>query len=323
MDQSAKFSDIYISNYSVIPVNDSNIIDSPQYLKKDIRISRDNINYQIINEHCIFTVNGLYHNSFLNNQIIIKDAYKSMQISKQNNIGIYSFRNVGKITRISLTEDKVFPNGDGTAFVQVDQDITNKRIFIVIAGYFHVIDNDIFYQTGPNTFKIDFNKMSLLDRYFELKEFIDLSSLPLTFPIGNPDLVNVEQLLEDDNLKAMLLFSQSFIVILDTPNIQINRLGNVKKTGFPGQYISYSEPKYPLVNGLGRHCEYIKEKEELFLKDRPYNKDQWIISVYNNIVYNRLYSTTLANYLENTDGNLRPAYPGEYSDAYFLEIKKI
>lgn len=324
MDQSAKFSDIYISGYHVLPVNDSNIEDCPVFLKKDIRLYKQNSNYQLLNEHCLFTVNGFYHNSFLNDQIIIKDAYKSMLISKQHQIGIYSFRNVGKINKVTLTDEMLFTNNDMTVTINLPNiDFINKQIFIIIGGYFHILDNIIFSQVGTNSFKIDFNRFSLLDRFFELKKFIDISNLGLTFPINNPELVNINELHSDVVLKNILKLSQSFIVVLDTPSIEINKLFNIKKTGFPGQYISYKEPIYPLVSGWGRHAEYIKEKEERFLSDRPFNMDQWAVHIRDNIVYNRLYSSTLKNYLDNTNGDLRPAYPGELSDAYFLEIKKI
>jgi hypothetical protein len=127
----------------------------------------------------------------------------------------------------------------------------------------------------------------------------------------NSEMVTIDQLVSDENIKSYLSLSQSFIIVLDTPNITLNRQ-YVKKTGMPGKYITYKEPLYPLVLGLGRHAEYWSIKED----------GQYSLSVHDNIIENKQFDTLLTSSLTNTDNDRRPNTPTMLSDAYLLQILK-
>jgi hypothetical protein len=105
--------------------------------------------------------------------------------------------------------------------------------------------------------------------------------------------------------------SQSFIVVLDCPEVY-QEVNYVRKTGFPGCYIAYTDPKYPLVTGLGRHNEYWYRLEN----------DQYIMTVYDNAVSNRIYNT-VDPYFQNSIGSSElPTDPVYLSGAYLLMIAR-
>jgi hypothetical protein len=166
-----------------------------------------------------------------------------------------------------------------------------------------------FYPTGDNLFKVDFNNLNMLDRFYELLKYIDLSSLPISFSINNETQISKEQLLTNENLIALLGLSQSFIVIVDTPKLDISRC-YVKRIGIPGNYSTYVKPELPLVCGLGRYVEYWSVEE-----DGVHN-----LSVYDNIVENYLYDTNLS--MSSVDDSNDPRRSHRVSDAYFIKISK-
>jgi hypothetical protein len=313
MTATVKNRDAFKAGYTITPVSNSNDSTAPDIFKHNIRLTRSNVSYSTLHRNCLVSVNGFYHITDTDNinGVMVFDAMKSLKHSKQNQIGITSFKDIAEISLHPFKREMLTLNNDGTVRVNLPFDTTNKTVMFSIAGYLNYQNDLNFFMVGDNLFKLDFNNMSLLDRYFECKKYIDLSSLPLEFSPNNQNQISLEQLLSDENLIALMLLSQSFIVVLDTPSIVVNKQ-YVKKTGLPGMYIYYKEPIYPLVVGYGRHAEYWS-----FIEDGHY-----AVNVLDNVVENRIYTTTLINDLTSADNSRRPDSPDQYSDAYFIEIKK-
>jgi hypothetical protein len=193
--------------------------------------------------------------------------------------------------------------------VKINQVLTNKSVLAVIGGYLVPPDSGLVTRVSDNEFQIDFQNLPLLQRYYESSGYIDLSSLGLTSSGRNPSQISVQELLSDTVLMKYLTLSQSFFVVLDAPELFVNRLF-VKKTGTPGMFISFVEPQYPLCVGNGRMPEYWPRKEE----------DRWSLSAYDQYNRQKLFDTTDPMRLASVSSVSLPYDPDFYFGASLVEI---
>jgi hypothetical protein len=313
--RTAQFKDAFKAGYAVTPVTPSNLESSaiPAEEKTCVRLTRQAPVTSYLNfvEHCLVSVNGLYHLIDTDGVkgVLVNDAMKSLKRSGQNQIGIYSFNNVCAIKQVPLKNCLTEMIAPGQARLSLDEDLTGKSVFLVLGGYLYAFDHASFSQVSDSTFKINFNAMPLLDRYFESNKYLDLSSLPMSSTPANEAQISVADILSDAWLLAYMALSQSFFVILDTPELFLQKQF-IKRSGLPEMYISFSAPIYPLVLELGRHPEYWSTLED----------GQWSVTIYDNLVANRLYHTIKKGELTSADLANESSNAGRISSAYFLEI---
>lgn len=259
----AKYADAFHAGYKMLPVNASVAIDSqlPLGEKKDLYLTRDNTDYLAFGKNCLINVNGFFHYMETDEKgIYVKEAMRSLVLSKQNHIGILSFKDLGNIECVPITDDMIY-NVNGTAgfsrqlYLDLKRDLTNKSVMLVIAGYLHALDFTTFYRVSASRFAVDIGNLPLLERYFESKKYIDYSSLPLERTAKNPDQIDIQNFYGDGTLRKFFTLPQSFFVILDNPDLFIDR--RYLETGkLPDTYLTEEEPIYPVVTGYGKHANY-------------------------------------------------------------------
>jgi hypothetical protein len=197
----------------------------------------------------------------------------------------------------------------GQVNITLPQDLSGKTVLLVMGGYLHTVGDEMIQRIAENTFRVDFLKLPLLERYYESKQYLDLSELNLSStPLNEHQIINAE-LLTTRVLDAYLTLSQSFAVILDCEEVYTQKKF-IKRTGFPDMYIAYDEPVYPLVTNLGRHPEYWSTHED----------EQYSVTIYDSVIDNKLFNTTQTELLKSVDASRRSTRPGNISPAYFLEI---
>jgi hypothetical protein len=316
--RSAKFRDAYVAGYKTKSVHPLYGENSAPDTRSAVLLTRNNptVDYTDFHNHCLVSVNGFYHMIDTNGTdgILVKDAMKSLRVSNQNQMGILSFKKIGSIKYIPITEDMISKHTltepyRSSMYLTIDEDLTNKSALLVIGGYLHVNDNLTYTQVGVSEFKIDFSNYPILDRFYESSNYLDMSSLPLSTTPRNKSQIDINELTGDACMKAFMTLSQSFFVIVDAPELVTNKQ-YIKRSNLFGMYTSYITPTCPLVTGLGRHPEYIARIED----------GQYSITVQDNTVQNRIYNTALPNNLPSVANNNLPSIPQSASTAYFLEI---
>lgn len=314
----AYFADAFSSGYQIdmIGRNTSLDADIPRDQKTDLVVSRKlkNTNMADVNKYCLFSVNGFYHFDETDGEYsYVHDGGKSCLMSRQNTIGLYSFYNIGEIKKIPLTSEMV-TGAVGTslrerAFIQLDEDTTDKTVLLVIGGYLILPTTGLLTKTGTDLFTLQMDKISLLDRYFESRRFIDYSSLGLDLNDTNDALINANQINEAAQVRAYLTLSQSFAVVIDTPEIFTTKTV-VTTDPYPGMFTSYENPRFPLVLGKGRVAEYYKH----------YENRRWSVKVSNSYNPQYLYSTIDIGNHDNVSDQEIPSSMPTRSHAYLLKL---
>lgn len=316
-NRAARFMDAFRAGYAVRPYNALYGDNTSQADKIDALLTRTSpiANYSVFYNTTLVSVNGFYHRTDTNTTdgIVVYKAAQSVKQSNQNQMGLLTFEGMCTIQTVPFTESMIYRQDvniplSQAAYINTGVDLTDKSVLFIIGGYMHFI-KDIVTQVGLSSFKVDFSNYPLLDRFYEMREHLNTSSFDLSTTTVNPDQISVEELQTDENIKALLLMSQSFMVVLDTPHIYTEK-NYVRGTGYPASYIAYSTPNRSLVTGLGRHNEYWYREED----------GQYILTVYDNAVSNRIYNTVNPYFQNSVSDSELPTDPIYLSGAYYLEI---
>lgn len=317
--RAARYMDAFRAGYSITPYSAIYGANVPVSDRVDALLTRSSpvVDYMTFFNTTLVSVNGFYHRTDTNGSsgIVVYKATQSLKKSNQNQMGLLSFHGMCNITTHTITSGMIEPLSAGTdlsdgLYIHTDLNLTNKSALFVIGGYLHT-PSSLITKVGDGSFRLDIPNYPLFDRFYEMKHHLDISGFDLSVSSVNKNQVSVEELQTDENITALLTMSQSFIVVLNCPEVY-TEVNYVRKTGIPGSYIAYTDPKYPLVTGLGRHTEYWYRHED----------GQYALTVYDNAVSNRIYNT-VDPYFENSIGDSElPTDPVYLSGAYLMMIAR-
>lgn len=311
------YNDLYNAGYKVQLVHRQAAVDSqlPDSEKQDALVTRPLTDYQKFYESCLVTVNGFVHmTDYGTDGVRILDAGRTNWISNEHHIGVMSFREIGKLTHIPITEDMVHCQPESKlydgAFIQLPEDIGDRVPLLVVGGYLQILD-DSYFVAGERSICVKMKKLAYIDRFFSSRKYIDMSSVEAlcTRDTRNPDHFAYKELVSDPVLKKYLTLSQSFVVLVDTDNLFVE-LHKLEYTRLPGRYYAYQQPRWPLMTELGRLPAYVADREE----------DTWVVSLFDNLTEQRRYHSYEYQSELSLDGARITSMPYIYSPGYLLEI---
>lgn len=264
-----RYNDVFRAGYKVKPVgNKISVSSSISHNKKEhLLLTKDKISYSDFYQHCLVNVNGYFHiTDFSTEGIYVNDANKTLIHSNRNEMGILNFKDVGKlqIKRITNSMIKRQLNSiplSNKVYIKLPQAIGNRIPILVLGGYMNVMDPNLFHIVNEDTICLNFMNYNFIDRYFESKEVIDLSSLPIEKYDRNPNQLDLDNFYSDSVIKAYLTLSQSFIVLVETNNFFIDKV-SVENTKMPGILMTQQKPIYPLIGGNGQLLNYWYQYED-------------------------------------------------------------
>lgn len=283
----------------------------------DLKVSRPfyDTDAQTIYDYCLMSVNGFFHSMDTDSQYCyIKDGAKSAQKCNDNHVGILSFLDVGKIKRVPINPDNIYPRAVGDLlrdrlYFTVDDDLTGKSCFLVLGGYLIFPDETSFLQTGQRTFSLNLTELSILEKLMESSFYLDLSPLGLSKRIDEPSTINAQEFFTDAVIKKYLTLSQSYLVIVDTDNLFTNK-HFIQQTGSPGKLASYVYPALPLIVNYGKAAEYWRNQEG----------SHWSVTVRDSFLRNFVLSHKEAKHHLNITAQNIPNRTYYNSRAFLLEI---
>lgn len=314
-----KYSDAVRSGYKIQPtkVGVNYPANYPVTEQRDLVVTRPHYNtdLSLIHTHCLVSVNGYIHRTDTDgNHFYVYDGADTQRRCSENHMGITSFLDVGRLMKepIDLTTVHGINPTDPLKtrlYFTSKVDSTNKTPVLILGGHMVFIQENIFWQTSEFTYALNPTALPLLERYFQARSQLDYSSVRLPTLASNPDLVNINSFYSDDNLKSILSMSQTFLVLIDTPELLVNRI-HLRKSSLPGMITSYQDPTYPLITGDGRLAEYWKTQED----------GHWSMTVYDSQINNYIFRTVKEKDLVNITNQRLPYDPSDVSRGYLLQL---
>ena len=263
----------------------------------------------------IVTVNGLLHMTQTDGTyLFIKNGAVTTRMSQEAYIGIISFYGIGSIEKIPITNEMIYEEIVGRSLferldIELPQSAIGKTVLLSVGGYLWLPEPEICWMSSPDTLSISLEKSPYLNRYYESRDFIDLSSLNLTVDPSNPGLVSVSEITSDATIRKYLTLSQSFVMVLDAPSIFYRR-HYIESMGVPGNFVTHQNPMYPLVTGYGRLAEYWKRYED----------DHWAINISHGHLNNHLLDYRDQDTIDIINAQRYPNRTYQRSRGYLLEI---
>lgn len=317
--KSAKYSDAIRSGYKV-NLTKIGVVTPDNYPASelhDLVISRPTFStdLSLIHSHCLVSVNGYYHMTDTDgSKAYVYKGADSQRKSRVNHVGILSFLDIGALTKVKLNKDLIYPQ-QSTAplseriYFDITQDLTNKSVFLILGGYLVFPSENVFWQSGEHTFALDINQIPYPQRIYESSHYLDLTDLGLTDLHINPEAINTDELYSDRVLKNYLTMSQSFLVIVDKPNLITNKI-HLRHAHLPGMFTSYQDPTLPLIVNYGKVAEYWKTFED----------QHWSVTVEDSFFRNFVLSEQPIYQMQTLNGNMLPNQPFWHSQGHLLEI---
>lgn len=266
----AKFANAVQAGYTInIAASGLNYkINYPKSAMPDLKLTRDQFetNMSLLETHCLTTVNGFIHDCKVNKkEAFIINGATTGRMSDSNHVGIYSFVDIGKLTKIRLDPLNIVPMEKNSTLMEkicftVKADLTNKSYFLVLGGYLVLPQENLFFQTGENTFSLNLNKLPYVERLLESYTLLDLTDLGLIPPNIDPNGFDINAVRSDAVIKKYMTLSQSFLVVVDTEQLFIDKKV-IMRAAFPGQFICHDDPVYPVIGGHGKFFEFWKQQE--------------------------------------------------------------
>jgi hypothetical protein len=276
---------------------------------------RTNTDVSLLHRKALVTVNGYLHMTDTDGtKLWVLDAGKSLRHSKGNQLGIISFNKIGDIKKIPLKDAMLSGASGGRSLmehidIRLDEPIGNRSFMLSIGGYLQLPEASICWQSGDSGISLCLDRIPYVERYFESSKYLDLKALGLEVLPDSPGTINLEQLKSDEVIMRYMTLSQTFVVLVDIPNLFYRRI-YLRSSNLPGMYTSYQEPVYPQITGYGKMSEYWKTHEDGY----------WFVNIMDGVTPNYVFSYRGFNDPEVINSNRLPGRTYQHSGGYMLEI---
>lgn len=321
----AVFSDAFASGFIVDAIDymradNENIpaADKPHLVVKPANpVDREDYDYLLLRQKVLANVNGFYHRTAADSKgYYILDGNKSLLKSGRNQVGLYSFGTFTPLEIRDIEDDmlslEIDPLTNMVAKVHIrftDCNLCEKTPILFLGGYMVMIDQKYLFLTNTNILTLKVSQYPFLERYFESEPYLDFGQFNIPNPTTNDDWVQESMFLREDYIRNYLTMRQSFLVMVDAQRL-ITEFTYPQKQTVPHNFISYEEPKWPLVTGRGKH--------EVFWKQ--YEDGVWSLNCSDTYQRNYIYQTTSKADRNGVDRGLKMHMAGQYGSARFLKL---
>lgn len=283
----------------------------------DLYIYRFGVPLETLRKRSLVTINGYMHPHVpYYDGIAVVGGGSQHKLIGELTVGLLSFSKVADLQMVPITEDKITRYQPGVPYsnkvvLDLGRDLRNKSVIVVIGG-FPLISSPLVSIVGDESgvITIDTRTFDVVRHVNNSIGDINLESCGLVTPDpikGIPPL-SASYLRSDIFMLKYLTLPQSFIVVVDTPTLVVEKT-TVPPTGLPSRHISMFEPNLPIMDSDGRVLEYWISPQ-----NGPY-----IIMSRDNYYKQYLYETT-QQYEPNDHTRVLPVSGFEPQSLDFLKI---
>lgn len=280
-----------------------------------LHISKVGVAAKTLSDYALTIVNGYLHFSDTHKDgVKVFDAAKTIDKSGHNQIGLMSFYEVGKIKQVKITEKMISPTHSTSSlsrglFINLGQDINRYKVMMSIGGFLHYgKDSFSIVNTDEGIIRVDIDSIDIHEKLLMAMNDIEFNEGTLGISENFPGSIVKEKILSDSSLKHFFTHNTSFIILVDTEVMSIERemLDNVNLFSL---YEYHTKPNLPMIDYYGRLPIYHFQEQvgKYVIKTTPQ------YSSFNN------YRTTDGNY-NRINGVTAPTYHTKMV-GHFLKIK--
>jgi hypothetical protein len=309
-----KYAQAWHCGYDATPIGRFGHVESggSKFDKEDLLLTHPNFDPAYIAHNAMFTVNGYFHLAdHTEAGVRVVDGNRSIRVKNDNQIGVYSFEKVGAIQYVPITAEMISAQTsqarlyDGVYITMPETiDFTNKSVLLSLGGHLHVLDR-AYTRVADRTWRVNLNQVMFLERWFQARTALDLSSLGIEEYEANPSLITLEQLKEDSVIQGYLTLSQSFFILVDCESF-FQQLDPLEYSGLPGRFYAGQADGLPVLGTYGRMLDYHTIREE----------NTFVYCADENIRYNYDAGTRRWDRFKAVDAGCYPAQPFRHAEAY-------
>ena len=232
--------------------------------QNDLYLSKPYVDKNILQRRMLTTVNGYLHPTVpYQDGVAVVGGGSLVKTIGDINVGILSFASVGDLTMKAITNENLFSYKGGIplsekCIVSLDTSLIGKSVIVVIAGY-PIIGSDIvsIASDEQGILNINTRRFDIVTHLNRQLGKINLESLGI---LNNGDIhslrpMSKQAILSDLITRKYLTLPQSFVIIVDTPELTIERIP-VVSSGIRDVHINLNEPNLPIIDSYGRIVEY-------------------------------------------------------------------
>lgn len=293
-----RYEDGFRAGYQIKPIAPGAAPDAdyPNADKTNLYLTHPKVDFNVFNKRALVSINGYFHYTDGDGAgATVKDGMRTCRQSRENGIGIYSFYNVSSLNCYPIKPEMIKPTVADNPYrygvvIDTGLDLANKAVFMSLGGYLIAFEPQVLKRINDQMLFLSLQNVPIVERYHESRKTIDYSLLPFERNAGSESLVNVDDFLSDENLLAYLTMSQSFLIVLDNPDVYVDQERFHVLPG-KGRGVAYTKPILPLRVGAGRMAEYWKVFED----------GQWSITMPSSERDTRAYNVTGRDYMGNVN----------------------
>ena len=312
------YHEVLTNGFEVIPVMTGSVSDDSfanKHLYKDLLINKFNVDPIDMQKHTLVTVNGYFHQTDANKKgMWVQDGYQTMVKRDKQAVGMISFENVGALEQIPIKAPMISKIFDATPLykelvIDFDKPVKDKTILLIIGGFLHVLDYDVFYLISDSAIKVKLSAIPLLERIHLSNLDLDLEDLGFDTTY-NKEALHVKQLYSDESIMKYMTKSTSFVVLLDNPEV-FKEIIYPRRRRIPNNFVNDKLPTKPLFGQLGKCEEYLIFKQS----------DAYTMLTANCQVDRRVYGTNWEPSPDSLQSNNRvPNQRWYLPEMYFMDI---
>lgn len=262
----ASFSDAVQADFILRRVNPMDVKETNTYTSdqlSDIYAIKDVGDQSLLHRKTLTSVNGLFHlNIPSGSGILIKGGGTSFNIEQENHVGVLSFEGIGDVEQVVMRENMFTPATPHTqyrkaVYLNIRKDLRDKSIFLSLAGRLFIANDLIDIINFDGSIRLNLYKLDLFRIIQESMGKIDLKDLKLDQRIYHGEALTPENCTDNSTVVALLQLLQSFLVVVDTPNLITDKMALMYPNS-PGFYETYHNAKLPYVDDYGVMHSYWK-----------------------------------------------------------------
>jgi hypothetical protein len=236
----------------------------PQSEKKDLYLTKSTGAIGLLRTRSLVSVNGHLHphRSYYRG-ICVLGGGESTPATGNFLCSITSFATIGDVSFVPFSPPMIHRYAPATpysqqAIIDTAVDLSDKTVMLSLGGVL-VTSSKVIEVVNPENgiIKLNLSRFDIVDAIYQSVGKINLESLGILDEnsLANNYRFPRAMLLSDEVVLKYLQLVQTFLIVIDNPNVQITK-EPVSRTGIAGKFEVKYNPTLPLVDDTGRIVEY-------------------------------------------------------------------